>query len=139
MPAKNKRHLIVSATRRNVQFARRELSQPGNSPSTSGPDFSSTTRTCPSAPHVTPTSTGEPFPGVVLAQLLDENLLAALGGDYLEYRVAFELMAHSGRRPGEICGLAADCLRYEGNRPRMAASSAARCCATCARSHRASG
>ena len=32
---------------------------------------------------------------------------------YLEYRVGFELIAHSGRGPGEICNLAADCLRYE--------------------------
>lgn len=50
---------------------------------------------------------------MVLAQLLDEELLARLGAWYVEYRVGFELMAHTGRRPGEICNLAADCLRYE--------------------------
>ena len=40
-------------------------------------------------------------------------MLAPLGAKHLEYRLGFELIAHSGRRPAEICNLAADCLRYE--------------------------
>jgi integrase len=49
----------------------------------------------------------------VLAQLLDDDMLAPLAEQYLEYRVAFELIAHTGRRPGEICGLPTECLRYD--------------------------
>ncbi len=49
----------------------------------------------------------------MLAQLLDEELLARLDAQFHEYRVAFELIAHTGRRPAEICHLAADCLRYD--------------------------
>jgi integrase len=56
---------------------------------------------------------GRALPPVVLAQLLDEEVLAPLGSKHLEYRIGFELIAHSGRRPGEICNLAGDCLRYE--------------------------
>jgi integrase len=113
VPTKNKRHLIVSATRRNVQFARRELSRPGQLAEHIGAGFQLYHEDMPERTTRDPDEHGRALPGVVLAQLLDEDQLAALGSDYLEYRVAFELMAHSGRRPGEICGLAADCLRYE--------------------------
>ena len=87
-----------------------------------------------------PDEPGRALPAVVLAQLLDEEVLAPLGGKHLEYRLGFELIAHSGRRPGRDLQprRRTACATRRSQRP-AAASSAGRCCATCARSRPASG
>ncbi|MDA8069439.1 MAG: site-specific integrase [Actinomycetota bacterium] len=113
VPGDNRRHLVVSATRRHVQFARRHLAAPGQPAAGIGGGFQLYTEDYPERTKRDPDEPGAALPPVVLAQLLDDDLLAPLAAMYLEYRVAFELMAHTGRRPGEICGLPADCLRYE--------------------------
>jgi len=113
VPAANRRHIVVSATRRHVQFARRHLAGPGQPAAGIGGGFQLYQEDYPERTQRDPDEPGRALPRVVLAQLLDYDLLAPLADSYLEYRVAFELIAHTGRRPGEICGLAADCLRYE--------------------------
>ncbi len=113
VPLNSRRALIVSATRRHVQFARRHLAQSGPVAAPIGAGFQLYSEDLPERPQRDPDEPGKALPPVVLAQLLDEELLAPLGSKYLEYRIGFELIAHSGRRPGEICNLAADCLHYE--------------------------
>ena len=113
VPDNNKRNLIVGATRRNVAFARRHLAQSGQTTEHIGGGFQLYHEDLPARTLRDPDEPGRALPPVVLAQLLDEELLAPLGAKHLEYRLGFELIAHSGRRPGEICNLAADCLRYE--------------------------
>ena len=50
----------------------------------------------------------------MLAQLLDEDAARpARATSISSIALAFELIAHTGRRPGEICGLPPDCLRYD--------------------------
>jgi site-specific recombinase XerC len=61
-----------------------------------------------------PAEPGRALPPVVLAQLLDEPALALmqrLQGPTA--RAAVELLAATGRRPGEICELPWDCLAYD--------------------------
>ena len=113
MPVKSRRALVVSATRRHVQFARRHLGQSGSAAAAVGGSFQLYSEDLPERTLRDPDEPGKALPPVVLAQLLDEDVLASLGSKHVEYRVGFELMAHSGRRPAEICNLAADCLRYE--------------------------
>jgi integrase len=113
VPAVNRRHIVVSATRRHVQFARRHLAGSGQPAAGIGGGFQLYHEDFPERTQRDPDEPGRALPRVVLAQLLDEDLLAPLADMYLEYRIGFELIAHTGRRPGEICGLAADCLRYE--------------------------
>lgn len=52
---------------------------------------------------------GRAIPEYVIAQLLDGDALARLTADMAALTT---LLAHVGRRPAEICGLAADCLFY---------------------------
>jgi integrase len=113
MPVTSRRALVISATRRHVQFARRhpESSAPGAG--RVGGSFQLYSEDLPERTLRDPDEPGRALPPVVLAQLLDEEVLAPLGSKHLEYRIGFELIAHSGRRPGEICNLAGDCLRYE--------------------------
>ncbi len=73
---------------------------PARPPSVSAAGFSSTTRTSRARTLRDPDEPGRALPPVVLAQLLDKDMLAPLGAKYLEYRLGFELIAHSGRRPG---------------------------------------
>jgi integrase len=113
VPLANRRHMVVSSTRRAVQFARRHLAGPGQPAAGLGGGFQLYHEDLPSRTERDPDEPGRALPRVVLAQLLDEDLLAPLAAMYLEYRVAFELIAHTGRRPGEICGLPAECLRYD--------------------------
>jgi integrase len=113
VPENNTRNLIVGATRRNVAFARRHLAQSGQPAEHIGGGFQLYHEDLPARTLRDPDEPGRALPPVVLAQLLDEDVLGPLGGKHLEYRIGFELIAHSGRRPGEICNLAADCLRYE--------------------------
>ena len=113
VPDNNTRNLIVGATRRNVAFARRHLAQSGQAAEHIGGGFQLYHEDLPVRTLRDPDEPGKALPPVVLAQLLDEKVLAPLGSKHLEYRLGFELIAHSGRRPGEICNLAADCLRYE--------------------------
>lgn len=112
VPVNNNRHLIVSATRRTVHFARRHATVSAGGAQV-GAGFQLYSEDMPYRTIRDPDEPGKALPGVVLAQLLDEDVLTPLGDRYPEYRVAFELLAHTGRRPGEICNLAADCLRYE--------------------------
>lgn len=112
VPTPNRRHLIVTATRRTVHFARRHAAS-GRAGERVGADFQLYSEDVPERTVRDRDEPGKSLPAVVLAQLLDANVLAPLGERYPEYRVAFELIAHTGRRPGEICNLAADCLRYE--------------------------
>ena len=140
VPENNTRNLIVGATRRNVAFARRHLAQSGQAAEHIGGGFQLYHEDLPARTLRDPDEPGRALPPVVLAQLLDEDVLAPLGSKHLEYRLGFELIAHSGRRPGGD-------LQPRGGLPalrgrtsaRMAASSAGRCCATCARNRRASG
>jgi len=113
VPDAKQRHGVVSATRRHVQFARRHLTGAGEPAERIGAGFQLYHEDHPEIPHRDPDEPGKALPAVVLAQLLDEEIVAALGASYLEYRVGCELVAHTGRRPSEICHLAADCLRYE--------------------------
>jgi integrase len=113
VPDAKPRHHVVSATRRTVQFARWRLAGAGGAAERIGDGFQLYHEDHPEVPQRDPDEPGKALPPVVLAQLLDEEILASLGDSYLEYRVGFELIAHTGRRPGEICSLAADCLRYE--------------------------
>jgi integrase len=113
VPDNNTRNLIVGATRRNVAFARRHLAQSGQAAEHIGGGFQLYHEDLPVRTLRDPDEPGRALPPVVLAQLLDEEVLAPLGSKHLEYRIGFELIAHSGRRPAEICNLAADCLRYE--------------------------
>jgi hypothetical protein len=113
VPESNTRNLIVGATRRNVAFARRHLAQPGQAAEHIGGGFQLYHEDLPVRTLRDPDEPGRALPPVVLAQLLDGDVLAPLGSKHLEYRIGFELIAHSGRRPGKICNLAADCLRYE--------------------------
>jgi integrase len=53
---------------------------------------------------------GDAIPSGVLAQLLDEANLALLSDDA---RRRFEIGLEVGRRPGELCRLAFDCLAYD--------------------------
>jgi len=110
VPDAKPRHHIISATRRTVQFARR---QPAGVARQIGEGFQLYHEDHPEVPQRDPDEPGKALPAVVLAQLLDEELLGLLDEQYHEYRVGFELAAHTGRRPAEICNLAADCLRYE--------------------------
>lgn len=58
--------------------------------------------------------TGQALPDTVMAQLLDEDslvMLEALSGPGM--RAAVELQAGVGRRTGELCALAFDCLDYD--------------------------
>ncbi len=104
---------IVSSTRRAVQFARRHLAGPGQPAEGIGGGFQLYHEDLPWRTERDPDEPGRALPRVVLAQLLDEDVLAPLDEQYHEYRVAFELIAHTGRRPAEICHLPADCLRYD--------------------------
>ena len=113
VPAQNRRHIVVSSTRRHVLFARRHLAGPGQPADGIGGGFQLYHEDLPWRTGRDPDEPGRALPSVVLAQLLDEDLLAPLDEQYHEYRVAFELMAHTGRRPAEICHLPADCLRYD--------------------------
>jgi integrase len=113
VPAENRRHIVVSSTRRAVQFARRHLTGAGQPAAGIGGGFQLYHEDLPCRAVRDPDEPGRALPRVVLAQLLDEALLVPLADQYLEYRLAFELIAHTGRRPGEICGLAAECLRYD--------------------------
>ena len=113
VPDADTRNLIVGATRRNVAFARRHLAQSGQAAEHIGGGFQLYHEDLPARTLRDPDEPGRALPPVVLAQLLDEDVLAPLGAKHLEYRLGFELIAHSGRRPAEICNLAADCLRYE--------------------------
>jgi integrase len=113
VPEAKERHHVVSATRRHVQFARRNLAGAGELAERIGAGFQLYHEDQPEIPHRDPDEPGKALPPVVLAQLLDENILSGLGAGYLDYRIGFELAAHTGRRPSEICNLAADCLRYE--------------------------
>lgn len=113
VPDAKPRHLVISATRRTVQFARRRLAGPDGAAERIGEGFQLYHEDHPAVPQRDPDEPGKALPPMVLAQLLDEALLARLGDWYVEYRVGFELAAHTGRRPSEICNLAADCLRYE--------------------------
>ena len=113
VPENNTRNLIVGATRRNVAYARRHLAQSGQAAEHIGGGFQLYHEDLPVRTLRDPDEPGKALPPVVLAQLLDEEVLAPLGAKHLEYRIGFELIAHSGRRPGEICNLAGDCLRYE--------------------------
>jgi integrase len=113
VPENNTRNLIVGATRRNVAFARRHLAQSGQAAEHIGGGFQLYHEDLPVRTLRDPDEPGRALPPVVLAQLLDEDVLAPLGGKHREYRIGFELIAHSGRRPAEICNLAGDCLRYE--------------------------
>ena len=54
---------------------------------------------------------GKALPPFILAQLLHADSLGLF--DYDEYRLIFEVAAHTGRRPGESCALRWDCLRDE--------------------------
>jgi integrase len=54
---------------------------------------------------------GKALPPFILAQLLHADSLGLF--DYDEYRLIFEIAAHTGRRPSENCGLRWDCLRHE--------------------------
>jgi integrase len=111
VPATNRRRLVVTATRRTVHFARRHATASGAG--RIGADFQLYSEDIPEQVRRDPDEPGKALPAVVLAQLLDDEVLERLGESYREYRVAFELIAHTGRRPGEICTLSADCLRYE--------------------------
>jgi integrase len=113
VPAENRRHIIVSSTRRHVLFARRHLAGPGQPAEGIGGGFQLYHEDLPWRTTRDPDEPGRALPRVVLAQLLDDELLALLDAKYHEYRVAFELIAHTGRRPAEICHLPADCLRYD--------------------------
>jgi integrase len=113
VPDPKRRHHVVSATRRHVQFARRHLAGTGQPAERIGAGFQLYHEDHPEVAHRDPDEPGKALPPVVLAQLLDQDILSGLGAGYLEYRVGFELAAHTGRRPSEICNLAADCLRYE--------------------------
>ena len=103
----------MSSTRRAVQFARRHLAGAGQPAEGIGGGFQLYHEDLPWRTQRDPDEPGRALPRVVLAQLLDEELLAPLDEQYHEYRVAFELIAHTGRRPAEICHLPADCLRYD--------------------------
>ena len=113
VPENNTRNLIVGATRRNVAFARRDLAHSGQAAEHIGGSFQLYHEDLPVRTLRDPDEPGRALPPVVLAQLLDDDVLAPLGSKHLEYRIGFELIAHSGRRPAEICNLAGDCLRYE--------------------------
>ena len=113
IPVKSRRALVISATRRHVQFARRHLEPSASACGRVGGSFQLYSEDLPERTLRDPDEPGRALPAVVLAQLLDEEVLAPLGSKHLEYRIGFELIAHSGRRPGEICNLAGDCLRYE--------------------------
>ena len=113
VPENNTRNLIIGATRRNVAFARRHLGQSGQAAEHIGGGFQLYHEDLPQRTLRDPDEPGKALPPVVLAQLLDEDVLAPLGSKHFEYRLGFELIAHSGRRPAEVCNLAADCLRYE--------------------------
>ncbi len=113
VPADNRRHIVASSTRRAVQFARRHLAGPGQPAAGIGGGFQLYHEDLPWRTVRDPDEPGRALPRVVLAQLLDRELLSPLDRIYHEYRVAFELIAHTGRRPGEICHLPADCLRYD--------------------------
>ena len=106
VPADNRRHIVVSSTRRTVQFARRHLAGSGQPAEGIGGGFQLYHEDLPWRTVRDPDEPGRALPRVVLAQLLDEEVLAPLDQSYHEYRVAFELIAHTGRRPGEICHLA---------------------------------
>jgi integrase len=112
-PLATRRHMIVSSTRRAVLFARRHLAGPGQPAEGIGGSFQLYYEDLPWRTERDPDEPGRALPRVVLAQLLDETMLAPLEEQYHEYRVAFELIAHTGRRPGEICHLPAECLRYD--------------------------
>ncbi|MFN8215705.1 MAG: site-specific integrase [Solirubrobacterales bacterium] len=57
---------------------------------------------------------GRALPDVVVAQLLEPAALALLETMHGEQvRIAFELLADTGRRPNEICILGWDCLDYD--------------------------
>jgi hypothetical protein len=113
VPLESRRHMIVSSTRRTVLFARRYLAGPGQPAEGIGGGFQLYHEDLPWRTQRDPDEPGRALPRVVLAQLLDETMLTPLDAIYHEYRVAFELIAHTGRRPGEICHLPAECLRYD--------------------------
>jgi integrase len=113
VPDAGPRRHVVGATRRTVQFARRRLAGAGQPAAGIGAGFQLYHEDYPEVQQPDPDDPGRALPAVVLAQLLDEEILCQLGAGYVEYRVAFELIAHTGRRPREICNLAADCLAYE--------------------------
>ena len=53
---------------------------------------------------------GKAIPEYVLHQLLEPAMLELLTNE--DARVIFQLLAHTGRRPVEICALSADCLEW---------------------------
>ena len=113
VPSRSRRHTVVSSVRRHVLFARRHLAGPGQPAEGIGGGFQLYHEDLPFRSERDPDEPGRALPRTVLAQLLDEELLGLLDAQYHEYRVAFELIAHTGRRPGEICHLPADCVRYD--------------------------
>jgi integrase len=87
------------------------LTEPGEAMGGLGEDVTVRRKDVPAQREPDPEDAGSALPEVVLAQLLDEQNLArleALSGPGV--RAALELQAGVGRRTGELCSLALDCL-----------------------------
>ena len=85
VPVNNNRHLIVSATRRTVHFARRHAAASAGGEQV-GAGFQLYSEDMPYRTIRDPDEPGRALPPVVLAQLLDDDVLAPLGDRYREYR-----------------------------------------------------
>ena len=112
VPADNRRHIVVSSTRRDVQFARRHLAGSGQPRRGSAAGSSSTTRTCRGARCAIPTSPAGRFPASCWRSCSTRR--CSRRSTRLP-RVSGRVRADRAHRPtpGEICDLAAECLRYE--------------------------
>jgi integrase len=111
--SQGRRYALVSRVRAVLDFARRRLHEPGQPAAELGSGFRLYQDDVPVRDTPDPDEPGKALPEVILAQLLDEAALAALDAQHPPLRVALELLAHTGRRPSEICNLPADCLHYD--------------------------
>jgi hypothetical protein len=82
VPVKSRRALVIGATRRHVQFARRRLEPSASPAGRVGGSFQLYSEDLPERTLRDPDEPGRARPPVVLAQLLDEEVLAPLGSTW---------------------------------------------------------
>ena len=104
VPAENRRHIVVSSTRRAVQFARRHLTGPGQPAAGIGGGFQLYHEDLP-AGRARPRRARPGAPARRAGPAARRRAARPARRPVSGVPARVELIAHTGRRPGEICGL----------------------------------